>query len=99
MSCKRLLKFQVLFLVGGLSACANISTTGQNAMSEGKENVSWTDLPLPELGVRLINNAPLSESTAHKRQSSPFNSMLIFTSWYWRAINGSARPGLRQNQN
>ena len=62
MSCKKLLKFQVLFLVGGLAACANVSTTGQNAMSEGKEGVSWTDLPLPELGVRLINNEPLSES-------------------------------------
>ena len=55
-------KFRILFMVGGLTACVNISVAGEDGMNDGNEGKAWADLPLPELGVRLINSQPLSES-------------------------------------
>ena len=58
MSSKILRKYWVLLLVGGLTACANTSASAE----DGNGGKAWVDLPLPELGVRLIDNQPLSES-------------------------------------
>ena len=58
MSNEILQKFRILLLVGGLTACVTVPASGEDGMTESK---AWADLPLPEFGVRLIDNQPLSE--------------------------------------
>ena len=58
--------FRTLLLVGGMTACLTVPVAlGDQQMTEQQGGEKWANLPLPKVGVRVVENSPLYETRTY----------------------------------